>query len=369
MGTVSGGGVNYTAPVLVEDMNKDYLTAVTMTKTYDGTASDSVVQRLSYGVQPVSGVTAASASANVGSSLANPIVSGLVAPGEQNGTAYFLQPGILTIAPQTLSVNTTATKTYNGNNILGISSSDTSISGIIYGQSASITGSLDVSLASSNAGQNIGGTINLSGADLLENASFSSALSHGDYILPTGFSGGTITPKLLTISTSATKTFDGNNNIVLDNANTTISGTIPGQTADMGSTMTGLLYSIFGKDIGGTWTGTFPMTGNSAFLAALAVGDYKWAKTFFGGSVVGGNITPKASSVAASSDQVECLGTYCTQKPPQKPGKKDRYHDVPLPLSFIEIIHMKNGGVRLPDDILETSPYTILGTWPKKTGS
>jgi filamentous hemagglutinin family protein len=271
MGTVSGGGVNYTAPVLVEDMNKDYLTATTTTRTYDGTTSDSVTQRLSpYTLSPVSGVSAVSASSNVGSNLANPVVSGLSAPGSQNGTAYFLQPGILTITPRTLTIDTTETKTYDGNNLLTLSPQNTTFGNLASGQSGFIQDPLN-----------------------------------------------------------------------------------------------GVLSKDFGSNIGGTWTGTFSATGNNAFLAAFAAGDYKWSKTFFGGSVIGGNVTPKADSVAASSDQVECLGTYCTQKPPQKPGKKDRYHDVPLPLSFIEIIHMKNGGIKLPEDILETSPYTILGTWPE----
>jgi len=271
MGTVSGGGVNYTAPVLVEDMNKDYLTATTTTRTYDGTTSDSVTQRLSpYTLSPVSGVSAVSASSNVGSNLANPVVSGLSAPGSQNGTAYFLQPGILTITPRTLTIDTTETKTYDGNNLLTLSPQNTTFGNLASGQSGFIQDPLN-----------------------------------------------------------------------------------------------GVLSKDFGSNIGGTWTGTFSATGNNAFLAAFAAGDYKLSKTFFGGSVIGGNVTPKADSVAASSDQVECLGTYCTQKPPQKPGKKDRYHDVPLPLSFIEIIHMKNGGTKLPEDILETSPYTILGTWPE----
>jgi hypothetical protein len=221
------------------------------------------------------------------------------------------------------------------------------------------------SLSSSNVGTNLGGGISLTNSNLSGNVAFLGALSSGDYTLPTVFSGGTITPRKLTFNTTATKNYDGNESLTLSPEDTALGDFASGQSGFLKTSLNGTLFSPIGKNIGGTWSGTLSVSGNTTFLAALASGDYKWNNRFFGGTVIGGNITPKADSVAATSDQVECLGTYCTQKPPQKPGKKDRYHDVPLPLSFIEIIHMKNGGTKLPEDILETSPYTILGTWPE----
>jgi filamentous hemagglutinin family protein len=365
MGTVSGGGTSYTAPVLVEDMNSDAITASTRTRFYSGNASDTFVQRMDSSAVPATGVSASSSSANVGTGVASVSVSGLVAPGRQSGTAYFLLSGVQTIIPEPLEISTSVTKTYDGTSSVSLSSGNTSINGLVSGQTASLSGTMSESLSSSNVGTNLGGGISLTNSNLSGNVAFLGALSSGDYTLPTVFSGGTITPRKLTFNTTATKNYDGNESLTLSPEDTALGDFASGQSGFLKTSLNGTLFSPIGKNIGGTWSGTLSVSGNTTFLAALASGDYKWNNRFFGGTVIGGNITPKADSVAASSDQVECLGTYCTQKPPQKPGKKDRYHDVPLPLSFIEIIHMKNGGTKLPEDILETSPYTILGTWPE----
>lgn len=378
LGTVNGGGTTYQAPILVGDMNKDSIVATTRTISYTGNLSDTLVQNATPGTFLLTGLTAESGSSDVGTSLASPVVNALNAPTTQSGTAYFVLPGVQTITPDNLSIFTNATKTYDGNNILDISGNNSSISGLVSGQSASIATLLNVSLSSDNVGQNIGGTISLSNSDLSGNTAFNSALSHGDYILPGSFGGGTITPRVLTMNTSATKKFNGSNSIVLNTENTTISGMVPGQTAYLASPVTGEFYSNSGRNIGGQVSGPV-FGGNVQFLNALLAKDYVFSDVFTGGSIIGRKpVSPLTSSVIASVESVgsltsanadssydpghSCSNAQCSNQI-KKPGDNHHEHSKKLALGFIQVISLKNGGVKLPDNILEVSPYTLLGLW------
>ena len=392
MGSVSGGGVTYTAPVLVGDMPTDAITATTRSIVYDNSSSDTVVQRLSSGAISVSGASASSTSGDVGTDIVTPAVSGLSTPGSQSGTAYFLLSGVQTITPASLGLSTTVSKTYDANNSVALTSGNTSVLGLAPLQSAALGTTVTGDLFSANAGVNLGGTVSLTDADLTGNASFLSALSHGDYILPASFSGGTITPRVITVTTTATKQFDGNTSLLLTPLNTTLGNLAPGQSGGIGSSLTGQLYAPYGRNIGGTysWGGSVSVTGNTAFVNAIMSKDYVWSNVFAGGSVIGGTPEkPVAASVAAyaetsaeTNSNTVCNGGTCStqqilgcnnnclnensQKPlePRKPGTPRRYRESRLPLDFIWVISLKNGGVRVPDSILEVSPYTLLGIWP-----
>lgn len=285
--------------------------STTATKTYDGTATLSVNGTDAnfsgfVGSQSASlngTVDGTLSSANVGSNIGGTIAltaSDLTGSGGFLASNYNL-PTTFTggsITAANLSLSTTATKVYDGSNAVSLSSSDTTFSGIVSGQTGELGTTVSGTLNSSNVGNNLGGTVSLSNTNMTGNSSFTSALNAGDYILPSTFAGGNITPAPLTVTTTATKTYDGNANITLATSDSSITGTISGQSASLNSNLGGTFSSSnVGNNIGGTTTATFSdLTGNSAFNSAVSAGDYVIQGTFSGG-----NITPVALSMTTSA--------------------------------------------------------------------
>ena len=100
--------------------------------------------------------------------------------------------GTGTIAPATLGISTTATKTFDGKAGIVLTPDNSSLTGVVAGQAAGLKIDIPATLSSSSAGSNLGGTVSLDSGDLTGNSAFLSALSAGDYILPTTFTGGRV---------------------------------------------------------------------------------------------------------------------------------------------------------------------------------
>jgi hypothetical protein len=140
-------------------------------------------------------VGAGSFSAGSGTLLSNYSVNGVQLTGTNSATVS----GTGSISPLSLSLGSTASKTADGGAAIVLNASNTTISGMPTGQSASLAGNVSGTLSAASVGSDLGGTVALVSGDLTGNGSFLSALSAGDYILPTAFTGGSI----LSLSSSA----------------------------------------------------------------------------------------------------------------------------------------------------------------------
>ena len=140
-------------------------------------------------------VSLASFSAGSGTLLSNYSVNGVRLTGSNTATLT----GTGSIAPATLSLTTTAVKTYDGSEGIYLTPSDTTVLGTPVGQAGSLSKSLSATLNSSSEGSDLGGTVSVSPADLTGNSAFVSALSAGDYLVSPNFTGGGI----LSLSSSA----------------------------------------------------------------------------------------------------------------------------------------------------------------------
>ncbi len=140
-------------------------------------------------------VSLASFSAGSGTLLSNYSVNGVRLTGSNSATLT----GTGSIAPATLSLTTTAEKTYDGSAGIYLTPSDTTVLGTPVGQAGSLGKSLSATLSSSSEGSDLGGTVSVSPADLTGNLAFLSALSAGDYLVSPNFTGGGI----LSLSSSA----------------------------------------------------------------------------------------------------------------------------------------------------------------------
>ncbi len=133
-------------------------------------------------------VSPGSFSAGNGTLLSNYSVDGVRLTGANTATLT----GTGSITPATISLTTTAVKTYDGTAGIILTSSDTTILGVPTGQAGSLGKPLPATLSSSSDGTNLGGTVSLSSEDLTGNAAFLSALAAGDYLFSPNFTGGSI---------------------------------------------------------------------------------------------------------------------------------------------------------------------------------
>ena len=133
-------------------------------------------------------VSPGSFSAGNGTLLSNYSVDGVRLTGANTATLT----GTGSITPATISLTTTAVKTYDGTAGIILTSSDTTILGVPTGQAGSLGKPLPATLSSSSDGTNLGGTVSLSSEDLTGNAAFLSALGAGDYLFSPNFTGGSI---------------------------------------------------------------------------------------------------------------------------------------------------------------------------------
>ena len=126
----------------------------------------------------------------------------------------------------------------------------------------------------------------------------------------------TINPAPLTLSTTGSKVYDGNGSLTLSGSNATLSGAVSGQSASIGTPVTGTLtFPNAGTGIGGS-VSLVPsdMTGNTAFSTALAAGDYTLPSSFTGGTITHAPLTlsTSASNVYSGSLGISLSGANST---------------------------------------------------------
>jgi len=215
-----------------------------------------------------------------GTTLSNYEIGSTQLTGANTATVSGTQ-GAITAAP--LSLSTTASQTYNGNTGVSLTSSNTTLAGMVSGQTGAGLGTtvtVNGTFASPNAGSNVGGTVSLSSSDLTGNSAFTSALSAGDYTLPTGFTGGGITPAPLTLTITPSKVYDGTTTAYLTSSGESVTAGGISQTVASNVSVSGWVTPTGGTAQGATFnntTGTFSQSnvGSSlSFTAQLSSGSF-----------------------------------------------------------------------------------------------
>lgn len=228
MGTNPGG---IAAPILIEPMGTATVSAQNKTTTYSGTTysgGNSTNETTSMLASPIAttGITYGgdwSAAVNAGTYSIDPSGLTLSAPTTQNGIASInYLPGSLTITPATLSVSTTASKIYDGNQNISLTSGNTTLTGV-SGQTALLNTNIVGQFSTPNAGVNLGGNLLVTGSELTGNSGFIAS----NYTLPTIFEGGTITKATLTVTAKKTTGTSGN---PIPSLSGSVSGFVPGQS-------------------------------------------------------------------------------------------------------------------------------------------
>ena len=202
------GNLATSAPILVGLTSTENIVSYGTSKIYDGTNNigTTSLAYASYGqAVPQNALTYSGEGTNTGQYFVLPATT-ISEPISQNsiGNLQFFS-GIETITPAGLSFSTSASKVYDGNSNISLSSGNTSVLGVVSGQSASLANTLTGVLKSSSVGTDISGTFSVNYTNLTGASSFISALEAGDYSISTKFSGGSITPAILTVTGSLPK--------------------------------------------------------------------------------------------------------------------------------------------------------------------
>ena len=274
----STGGTSYGGVGLLTTMSAGYTdtlstTGVTYTvNNSSGQVTSSLSTSGSYTIVP-SGISAGTAPTSETSQIV-PVYNGLTTvdsnpytPTSNQGTAntssastgmsnyngsintqYFtaLPPvGVVVAAPIQLTLDTTASSVYSGSSpSVTIGGTNYTFGNVLSGQSAVLNTNISGTLSSSNVGSNLSGTLNssLSDSNFTDTTSaeqaFYNALSSGNYILPSTFSGASITPKALSCSscTGGTifTTYNGSTSVTIPS--TSISAYLTGFVGGQGAT-------------------------------------------------------------------------------------------------------------------------------------
>jgi hypothetical protein len=222
------------------------MTAVTDSKSYDGTTSSSQTPTVGtlYDGDSVTGLAQAFASKNVlGANGSTLVATSYFVNDGNSGADYTIttEHASGTITPAALTITAvTDTKTYNGT----LGSAQIPTVGTLYGGDA-VTG-----LAQSFASKNVLGA---NGSTLVATAyTVSDGNGGADYTVTTETANGTITPAVLTISAATdTKTYDG----TTSSSQTPTVGTLYG-----GDTVTGLAQAFASKNVLGANGSTLVVT-------------------------------------------------------------------------------------------------------------
>ena len=227
--------------------------------------------------------TTATSSSNVGSYAITPTFSysnGAVA-GDYITTLPSANNTAFGVNPATLSLSTTMSKVYNGTNSLALSSNNTTLLGVVSGQSGSIGTSVSGTLSTSNVGTNLSGSASISSIDMTGNSGFVSALSAGDYILPSNFTGSTITPLPVTATAhTASMTYGGNVPVLsgslsgpAPNLAASSWGTTATSSSNVGSYAITPTFSYSNGAVAGDYITTLPSANNTALDISKATVD------------------------------------------------------------------------------------------------
>ena len=304
---VYGGNINFTGSTsspISQAVNPKALSVTGITannKPYDGTttatlsAGSAVLQGVISGDTvslDISSYTATFASKNVANSIAVN-VTGLGLTGPQAGNYTLTQPTTaanITAVALTASIVTNPTKPYDGNTNATLSSANFALSGLIAGESFTITknsgtyNSKDVATATTV-------TASLSASDFTA----ASGTLASNYTFPTAASGpGQITPKALTASIigNPTKGYDQTTAATLIPSNFSLSGLIAGESF----TVTKNSGTYNSKDVATATTVTASLSASDFTAAAGTLASNYTLPTAASGP---GKITPRPLTVSA----------------------------------------------------------------------
>ena len=256
-GLVVSGSGTMTAPMLVPDLATYNVAGNSGTSVYNGSpVSPGASEFFTMGATSLpSGVSVTVTSGTTSSANAGPYtvtpsetISGTIPPPTSQTSLYLINSpvqGTWSITPAALTAATSGSKVYDGSESLGLTSSNTTFTGV-DGQTAALNTSLTGTLSSPNVGSSLGGTLTVTGSDLTGSSGFSAS----NYTLPTSFTGGSITPATLTVTntTASGRTYNGMDTAALS-----------------GATLSGSLYNIDGNSVvlANDTTGTLSNSGNA----------------------------------------------------------------------------------------------------------
>jgi filamentous hemagglutinin family protein len=223
----------------------------TVTKTYDGTTSATLVNgdfalsglvgSDSFTVSQTSG-TYASKDAGSGIAVSTTLTSGQFAAVGSTVTGDYVLPtsaagnvGVIDPAVLTAALTGTVTKTYDGTIIATLGNANYVLTGLVGSDSFTVT-QTSGAYASKDAGTGINVTASLTSGQFTASGSTVA----GDYVLPTAAAGaiGVIDPKLLGVSLTGTvqKTYDGTTTATLTSGNYSITGFVGGDSGTINQT-------------------------------------------------------------------------------------------------------------------------------------
>jgi filamentous hemagglutinin family protein len=264
----------------------------TTARTYDGTTVDALTGAtltgtLYNGDAPVLTNSGSGVLGNGGNVGTDPVTTSFGLSGPGSGNYAIAQPAGLTalISPQPLTATSAVSKMYDGTTNASLAGANTTLSGFVVGQGASVNGGVTGTFATANVGSGItvtGGA--LSAADLT--ASNGTLLTN--YTLPSSDNGvGSITPAIVNLAGS--RVYDAGLDAAASifGAGGVVNG-VGGQTLVLAGAGT-----LVGKDVG---------SGSLASLGSLSLNDGTGLASNY--TLAGGtdsvSVTPLAITVTAS---------------------------------------------------------------------
>jgi hypothetical protein len=235
------------------------VTATANSKVYNGTVAASATPTVTSGtLYDTATLSETYASKDVGSAIKLTPTATIANAGDYNVTYVASNLGVITPATLTATVTGTVEKTYDGNYVAPVTAAQLSLSGVISGDSVSLTAPTAAQYDTPNAGtgKKVGATgYSLTGA------------SAGDYTVNSYAFGnvGIIDPKALTASITGTieKTYSGNNFAIVPSSQLALAGVVSGDSVGVTAS-----YSNYDNASAGTGKTVYAtgltLTGSSA---------------------------------------------------------------------------------------------------------
>ncbi len=334
--TFTGGAI--TPAKLKETANPASLTYGGTVPTLSGTLSSPSISSTEIpNLVTASWSTSATKTSNVGTysivptlSYGTGVVAGdfTLAPASGNGSALTVNPAPLTVTLSSID------KTYDGSSVaylVGAAASETAngltqsispnvtVSGFVNGNSGSFVAATGSYCSGGHPVANVGsgytvsvpvspGSFSAGNGTLLSNYSVDGVRLTGSNTA-TLAGTGSIAPAILSLTTTALKTYDATAGIILTPSDTTILGVPTGQAGSLGKSLPATLSSSSdGSNLGGTVSlSSEDLTGNAAFLSALSSGDYLFSPNFTGGSILSLSSSPIVPAAQTSSANISQL--------------------------------------------------------------
>jgi filamentous hemagglutinin family protein len=304
------------------------ITASANSKVYNGSTAASATPTVTNGtLYDAATLSETYAGKDVGSAIKLTPTAAIVNAGDYNVTYVASNLGVITPTTLTATVTGTVEKTYDGNYVAPVTAAQLSLSGVVSGDSVSLTAPTAAQYDTPNVGT--GKTVGATGYSL-------TGASAGDYTVNAYAFGnvGIIDPKALTASITGTieKTYSGNNFAIVPSSQLALAGVVSGDSVgvtasysnyDNASAGTGKTVYATGLTLTGSsaanYTVSYYTTGNVGIIDPKAITASLTgtvSKTYDGTTTATLSAANYTISGIVTGDQVSITttaGTYATK--------------------------------------------------------